>query len=371
MTLPNFLEEETEATILQRMLGNVPDDLDCSEGSYIYDALAAVTQEVVQLKINMAEYLRRGFASTTFGEYLNLRCEEHGLARRPAVKASGQVVFFGVSGTAIYSGTRVAVPANLTLGIPAIEFVTREDATVGTGGTTDPVNIEAVLAGTSGNVLAHTITALVTNVSGIFSVVNSAPTIGGEDIEKDSILLSRYLTKVRTPGTSGNKADYRNWALEIAGVGDAQVIPVWNGNGTVKVVLIDDDKNPAVQSVIDDVQNHISPNPELGEGRAPIGADVTVAAAEAVAINVSATVIRTGIKTLDEIKEAFEAELTDYIKSIAFSSDPTVRYVRIGSLLFDTQGVQDYFNLSVNSGISNVSISTGQVAVTGTVTLNE
>lgn len=370
MALPNFLNEETEAVILQRMLGNVPDDLDCSEGSYMYDALAAVAQEIVQLKINMAEYLRRGFASTTFGEYLNLRCEEHGLTRRPDVKASGQVVFSGVSGTVIYSGTRVAVPANLTLGISAIEFVTKDEAVVGTGGTSVPVNIDAVWAGTSGNVLANTVTSLVTTVSGISSVTNPAPVTGGEDIEDDSTLLSRYLTKVRTPGTSGNKADYRNWALEVAGVGDAQVIPIWDGNGTVKVVLIDDDKRPVVQSVIYDVQNHISPNPELGEGKAPIGAAVTVAAAEAVAINVSATITRTGTKTLAEITEIFEAELTDYFKSIAFGSDPTVRYARIGSLLFDTEGVRDYDDLLVNSGDSNVSINTAQVAVKGTVTIN-
>jgi len=58
-----------------------------------------------------------------------------------------------------------------------------------------------------------------------------------------------------------------------------------------------------------------------------------------------------------------------YLSELAFSSDPAVRYVRIGSLLLDTPGVQDYANLQINGGSGNVTISQGQVAVIGTVTL--
>lgn len=66
--------------------------------------------------------------------------------------------------------------------------------------------------------------------------------VGGEDTEGDSSLLNRYYAKVRSPGTSGNRADYLIWALDIPGVGAAQVQPLWNGPGTVKVVIIGTDK---------------------------------------------------------------------------------------------------------------------------------
>lgn len=370
MSLPDFLTTETFNVILARLLVQVPDDVDKAEGSYIYDALAAAATEMVQLKIDMSNFLARGFASTTFDEYLDARCDEHGLTRRAAVKATGQVTITGTPGTVIPAGTVVATPADPMLSVAAVEYETTPEATIPAGGSI-AINIQAKTAGESGNALANTINVLASSVSGVSSVNNAAATTGGQDIESDASLLARYLEKVRNPGTSGNKADYKQWALEVAGVGDAQVIPLWDGNGTVKVALIDEDKLPVGQTVVDAVQAHISPSSGTGAGEAPIGATVTVVAATAVNINVTATVIRTGTKTLAEIKTAFETDLTAYLQSIAFSADPTVRYVRIGSLLLDTTGVQDYSNLQVNSGTANITISAGQVAVKGTVTLSE
>lgn len=368
--LPDFLTTETWSAILERMLAEVPDDIDKSEGSYIYDALAAAATELAQMKIDMGNFLARGFASTTFGEYLDLRGEEHGLTRREAVAATGQVTFTGTVGITIPEGTIVATPADPMLSVAAIEFVTNAEATIPEGGTVD-IDIEASVAGESGNVLAGTITVLASSVSGITAVTNASATSGGEEEEMDSALLSRYRAKVQDPGTSGNKADYQNWALEVPGVGDVQVIPIWDGNGTVKVVLVDEDKLSADPAVVTAVQNYIAPDPEMGEGKAPIGATVTVVAATAVDIDVSATVTLNGAKTLSEVQTAFEAALTEYLKSIAFADDPKVKYVKIGSLLLDVPGVSDYSSLLVNSGTSNINIENDEVAVKGTVSLTE
>ncbi|NLW89979.1 MAG: baseplate J/gp47 family protein [Syntrophomonadaceae bacterium] len=370
MSLPDFLTTETEDVILARLLATVSNDIDKSEGSYIYDALAAAAAELAQMKIDMQNFLARGFASTTFDEYLDYRVEEHGLERKAAVKATGTVTFTGTSGTVIPSGTVVATPADPMLSVAAIEFVTTADTTIPAGGSVN-ASIQATTAGENGNVLSGTITVQGTYIAGVSAVTNASATTGGENTETDTSLLARYLTKVQNPGTSGNKADYKNWALEIAGVGNAQVIPLWDGNGTVKVVLVDDDGLPVSSTIVDAVQEHISPSAGTGDGEAPVGATVTVAAATAVNINVTATIIRTGTKTLAEIKTAFETALTAYLKSIAFATDNTVRYVRIGSMILDTEGVSDYSNLQVNSGTANITISAGQVAVKGTVTLNE
>lgn len=365
--LPEYLTDQTEEAIRQRMLDALPADLDKSEGSFIWDALSPAAIELALAAIWAQEVLRRGFASTTFGAYLDLRCEEHGITRRPAVKATGQVTFSGTPGTVIPAGTQVSTASSEAA--PAIFFATKAEATIGAGGTVT-VDIEAVEAGSSGNVAAGTITLLAQPVSGVTSVTNAAATTGGLDEEDDASLLARYLAKVRSPGTSGNKADYINWALEVPGVGGVQVIPLWNGPGTVKVVLLGVDKLPASQAVVDAVQNYIAPAAGTGEGKAPIGATVTVVAATAVNINVSATVTLTGTKTLAEVAAAFETALSEYLASIAFSSDPTVQYVRIGSLLLDTEGVKDYSNLLVNGGTANVVINPGEVAIKGTVTLS-
>lgn len=366
--LPDFLATETESTILQRMLARVDDGIDKNEGSYIYDALAAATADIAQMKIDMGQYLSRGFASTTFGQYLDLRCQEHGLTRKDAVSATGQVKISGTAGIPIPVGTMVATPADSATDTVAIQFSTLADLTLGVDGS-GAVDIKAVMAGESGNVAAGAISVVVKSMNGVTSVTNPVPTSGGADTENDISLLSRFLAKVQNPGTSGNKADYLNWALEVPGVGGAQVIPLWNGPGTVKVVLVDSDKLPASQAIVDAVQAYIAPTDE-GTGEAPIGATVTVVAATAVNIDVTATVVITGAKTIDDIKAAFKSSLADYLQGLAFAQDPTVRYVRVGSLLLDVDGIQDYSNLTLNGGSGNISINQDQVAVKGTVTLN-
>ncbi|GAW28517.1 hypothetical protein ULO1_27410, partial [Carboxydocella sp. ULO1] len=71
--LPEYLTDQNFETILQRMLDSLPDDLDKSEGSFIYDALSPAAIELALAAIWAQEVLRRGFASTTFGQYLDLR----------------------------------------------------------------------------------------------------------------------------------------------------------------------------------------------------------------------------------------------------------------------------------------------------------
>lgn len=361
--LPEYLTDQTEEEIRQRMLDSVPDDLDKSEGSYIWDSLSPAAIQFALAAIWAQEVLKRGFASTTFGDYLDLRCEEHGLTRKPAVKATGQVTFTGVENTTIPAGTPVATPADSASGQSSVQFVTTAEVIIPGGQTTVAANIEASEAGSSGNVSPDTITIMVTPVSGITAVNNALATGGGTDTETDADLLARFYAKVQTPGTSGNKADYLNWALEVAGVGAAQVVPLWNGAGTVKVFLLGADKKPAGAQIVTDTQNYISPDPAIGEGKAPIGATVTVVAATPVEITVTATVVLTGAKTLQQVTDLLKASLIDYLGDIAFTSDPLVRYVRIGSLLLDTEGVQDYSNLQVNGGTANINIETGQVAV--------
>ncbi len=256
--LPDYLNDQTEDAIRQRMLDSLPADLDKAEGSYIWDALAPAAMELAQAAIWAQEVLRRVFASTTFGQYLDLRCEEHGLTRRAAVKATGQVIFTGTAGTTVPAGTRVATPADPVSGTASVEFITTAAVTLDTTGSA-AAPVEAVDAGVAGNVAAGAISLLVTPVPGISSVTNAASTSGGLDTEDDASLLARYLQRVRSPSAGGNKADYVNWALEVPGVGGVSVVPVRDGPGTVAVSIINTQHTPAEQALIDAVQNYIAP----------------------------------------------------------------------------------------------------------------
>lgn len=526
--LPDYLNDQNEETIRQRMLDSLPSDLDKAEGSFIWDSLDPVAIELALVAIWAQQVLQRGFASTAFGDYLDLRCEEHGLSRRAAVKATGTstkgnpLTISGQNGTVIPSGFRVATPADPATATPSVEFVTTAVCTIGPSGSV-AVDIEAVEGGAKGNVAAGAISVVVVPLAGVTGVTNASPITGGLDQETDTELLARYFQKVRSPSAGGNKADYVNWTLEVVGVGGVSVVPVRDGAGTVSISVIGTDKAPGSQALVDQIQDYIAPpwvneaesetmvtggygvsiddnqpddsgdsvkmeydaggegtvthvkvhsilqqpgiwqarnrlkvdsiaggndflevgmynisgaawcktrpgglidakiilkasdlstgfidktvefywngqdqielrlkrlttdlttvvwfdrtkyrstfSKDTGDGKAPVGARVTVEAATAVLINVSATLTIAAGYNADSVKATVTQAITDYIKSLAFTDDNDVRYVRIGNAILDTLGVQDYSDLTVNGGTVNITIGTQEVAVVGTVTL--
>lgn len=346
-------ENQTFEVIMARLLATVPDNLDKREGSFIYDALAPTALELVEAYIQMDLALQFGFAQTTYGKYLDYRGQEHGVIRLPATKATGKVTILGQDGTEVPKGTLFSTQYG-------VQFKTVVSAIITDTAT---VNIEAIEAGENGNVPSGTITVMPVNILGITSVTNETPTVGGTEAEGDEAFLDRILDKVRLPATSGNVYQYKQWAKEVPGVGDAQVIPLWDGPGTVKVVLLDSNKKAPSQAIVDDVVNHI-------EGVRPIGASVTVQAVKEVPINISATLQLASYATLNEVKQLIIKGVTIYLESLAFK-DPLVRYTRIAAVLLDIPPIIDYSNLLVNYGTSNIEIFPGQVAILGSVTINE
>lgn len=347
-------EDQTKAAVLQRMLDASPSDIDKREGSVTWDLLSPSAIEIAQAYIELNNVLNFGFAETTYGPYLDLCAAEYGLTRKPAVKSVGLLSFNGPNGTAIPVGTVAS-----TGGSNPIYFVTTEAATI----TTGPVSVkaEAQSAGAAGNVPLSTITTLLGDLVGIVTVTNPAAFEGGADQESDSAFLARYLERARRPATSGNANQYRQWALEVPGVSDAKVYPVWSGPGTVKVVLLDADKTAPDSTVVSEAAAYI-------ESVRPIGATVTVAAATEVPINVSAKVTIAPGYTIVQVKAQIEAGIRAYLASLAFA-DSLVRYTRIASVILDIPPVVDYANLTVNGSTNNVLIADGSVAVLGTVTL--
>lgn len=370
MTEPNFKNFDQ---ILSDMMADLAAKgtrlTDMNPGSVIRTLL-----EVAASKFDEGHYLAEQiinlyFVLSTSGVYLDRRVAERGITRKAGTKATGALTVSRSTpapfGQLIPQGTTFETEDH------TVQVVTTADVTLAQGATSVNISVEAVYVGKAGNLQAGTVLKQVgVAVSLIETVTVAAPGLtGGTDTESDNDLRNRYLTVIRLPGTSGNKADYIKWALEITGVGGVHVAPLWNGRGTVKLYLVGADKTPASQAVVDAVQEYIDPNPELGEGKAPIGATVTCVAAPAVSINVTATIALDGSKTLNEVKAAFEYSLVDYLKEIAFSEDTIVRYNRIGSLILDTQGVTDHSGLQVNGGTANIPVAAGSVAVKGTVTL--
>ena len=346
-------ESQTQTAILQRMLDASPPTIDKRQGSVTYDLLSPASIELAMAYIELDQVLKLGFADTSYGIYLDLRCKEMGLSRKQATKAVGEVTFSGPQGTLLPKGTEISTGGNYP-----VYFNTTADCLIGSTPVT--VTAEAKTGGANGNVTIGAIKLLLGPYSGIVSVNNAATFNGGVDLESDQDLLNRYYEKVRRPATSGNANQYRQWALEISGISDAKVYPLWNGNGTVKIALLDTNKRAPLPNKVEEVRQFIT-------SVAPIGADVTVVPATEVPIHISAAYTLKNGTTLDNARQQITEGLAAYLKTLAFS-DPIVRYTQIANVILGTDAIVDYTDLLVNGGTANLTIDQDSVAVMGTVT---
>lgn len=180
--------------------------------------------------------------------------------------------------------------------------------------------------------------------------------------ETDSELLNRYFEWIRNPSSSGNVWDYIKWAKEVTGVGQAIVLPIWDGNGTVKVIISNSDNGVPDENLISSCSDYI-------ETKRPIGASVTVVGCVALPINISFTVELINGYSSEQVQEEFTVKITQHFKDISFN-ESVVRFTNIGSMILDCAGVIDYSNLTINEGTGNIVIETGQIPTTGTVTVS-
>lgn len=333
--------------IIEWMLSNVPPNYDISEGSFFYDLIYPVAVQIYLVQSKISNLTDEVFALTATGDYLDRKVAEQGLERRAAKYAKGTVTLTGRAGEVVRAGSKVAAENIL--------FSVNETVSIPESGTID-VNATCTTGGSVGNVKAGEINRFPVTLPGIYTVINKEAFSGGYDAESDVELRDRYFEKVSRPNSSGNVNNYIEWAKEITGVGDVQVIPIWNGPGTVKVVITDSNIQPADEELINEVAAHIEEN-------RPIGADVTVASAESLTINISVTIKKNGV---DDIQNAVETAIKNYLSTYALDKE-YISYARIGSIILSISGVEDYTDLTVNSGTDNIEITDGSVPVLGSV----
>ena len=333
--------------IIEYMLASVPNEYDTSVGSFFYDLLYPVAEQIYRLQGDISTLEKNAFALTAVGKYLDRKVAEQGITRKQATFAKGTVRISGDVSAVIPKGAKVATGDIL--------FAVDEDTVISDSGYAD-VTATCVIEGKVGNVSVGQINRFPVTLPKLTDVTNITAFTGGYDEESDSELLQRYLEKVSRPNVSGNKYHYIEWAKEITGVGEVSVIPLWNGAGTVKVVITDTNNQPANNDLILAVQTHIDENK-------PIGANVTVVSATPLTINISVKLV-----TSSNVQDDIETAISDYLADASLNKS-YISYAKIGGCILAVDGVDDYTNLKVNGGTANISIPTGSVPVLGNVVI--
>ena len=344
-----MFSNQTYEAIKQRIFDNINIDIDKREGSFLSNMVSPLSEELAKAYINMSDILSLGFIEDTFDTYLDKRVSEFGVYRKQGSKAIGEIKVEGKEGAIITNGT--LIKAN------DLYFTVLNDIELQTDNI---LYVEANEVGYKYNLLANTEFELVEKNDKVTSLINETDFKNGIDIESDEDLRKRFIKVVNNPSTSGNKAHYEEWALEVNGVSRAIVYPLWNGNGTVKVMVVGNDNKPVLEDVRKNVEDHITEN-------MPIGCQLTVTTPTNLDATIVATIeLKEGYE-IEEVKQEFEAKINEYLKSVTNE----FTYSKVYGLLANIIGIEDIGTLTINGGNSNITISEDKIINISEINISE
>lgn len=293
---------------LEKMLKAVPDDIDKREGSIIYDALAPAAMVSAIQSLDLANIVKETYIKTASGEFLDYRAVEHNTARYQATNTEVKATivdndnnklevkigdkFSSIGDTPIFY-TVTKINDDLTVEMTADELGTRPNPYIG-------------------QVLPVTPNDLV-NRAEITEVIAPA-----RDIETDDHLRERLLNSKSYIAYGGNIADYLDMTSQISEVGATQVYPVWDGPGTVKLVILDNELQPATDALCAKAKQIIDPadNEGNGVGLAPIDHTVTVVAPTVKDITVSLNLKIDSMHQSDAVRDAIKATVKAFFEKL-------------------------------------------------------
>lgn len=340
---------QTYENIKQRILDNIAIDIDKREGSFTSNMISPLSQELAKAYINMSDILSLGFIEDNFDTFLDKRVAEFGVYRKQGSKAVGEIKVEGQEGATIENGT--ILKAN------NLYFTVLNDIEIPND---DTIYVEANEVGYKYNLLPNTEFELVEKNDRVTKLVNEVEFSNGVDVESDEDLRKRFIKVVNNPSASGNKNHYEEWALEVNGVGRAMVYPLWNGNGTVKVMITGNDNKPVTEDIIEACKLHISEN-------MPIGCQLTVTTPSLLNVVINASIeVKEGYE-LEDVKLEFEASLNEYLKDITTE----LTYSKVYGLLVNHAGVEDITSFNINSSNSNITISEDKIVNISKINLVE
>lgn len=356
--MPLF-EDHTPELIRDRVLTRMETVLQTREGSFSYDMVSPVAFEIWRVLMTLDELITAFYVDENSGGYLDAHANLLALARRHGTKAAAVIHFTGRDGITIPAGTAFFTAAGL-------EFGLLYDVTLAGGEGTG--YIQAGQVGAWYNIEAGEISQILRNISGLESYRNEEA-VGGTDPESDASLFERIDHKRKNPSTSGNENHYKEWALSCEGVGGAKVTGLWNGPGTVRVLIIGYDCEPLDNAVVAACYDYI-------QTQRPVGAEVTVMSAAASPVDIAATVRIRQDASEETVKAMLKEALGEYLNALAeeyFKQSNTFRYPvyynKVAAILMGVDGVIDFTSLTVNGGIETIEIDATAAPVLGEVTL--
>ena len=343
---------QTYDVIKNRTLSNIDLDIYKGEGSFLSDMVSPISTELAKFYIELSYLHKKAFIEDNFDDFLDKRVNEFGVYRKLGTEATGEVVFEGKAGTVIPNGTIISYNELL--------FVVIKDIVISSEIEQNTSPVQALEIGIRYNIPASTEFKLQDEINGISKIYNNLDFKGGTEIETDEELKERFYKIQRNQATSGNKAHYEEWALEVDGVYNVKVYPRWDGPGTVKVLIFGKNNQAVDTETIERCQQHI-------DEEKPIGPTITVVTPLPIEISISAVMKLEDGYTLDNVKESFLESINTYFRDIRGE----IIYTKVMGILINTTGVHDLSNLLINGSTDNITINEDKIPSVTTVNFSE
>ncbi len=345
--------------LMERKLDAISERRDKRQGSVIFDALAPNAAETAAFYADLDFLEDRTFADTATGIDLTRRAMERGIIRKEATKATFYASFLDKDGAEypIEKGTRF--------------FLEEYYYVVLERGEDGRYILECETAGACGNDFLGNLLPLV-SMPGLAEATLEEIRTDGEDAEEDEKLRERYFESFRTDGFGGNIADYHRKIMALENVGGVKIHPVWNGGGTVKLVILDQGLRAPGTVELEKLQAQIDPQKRgEGYGIAPIGHQVTVVGVKETLCNISMQLsLVQGTETetvLAKIRQSFEEYFTQLRKTWADNNFLTLRVSHLEARALDAAGVIDVQNCRIDGKSGNLILDADTVPILGEI----
>lgn len=367
-TNPDFIAGSSEQEIHERMMANLPDDIDDMPAGFPYDfTMPAAIEKSEFINYHMVRALMIAFPQYAWDEWLELHGQQVHIPRHEAEHATGYVNVTGTAGTVILAGTVFCTPA--TDISPALEYSANEEITIGADETAT-IPVTAVTAGIISNVAANTICIMAKPDKNISSITNAEAITGGAERESDDDYYDRIAAEYANSMTYlGNDSDYIRWAKE-AGAGDCIVVSVFNGPGTVKLVLVDRNGEPANETLIKTVYDYIvSPTDRTKRLLPTACAELSCVAATTINIDYTCTGLLLDETTdIEQFKSDFRAAVMAVYDSA--KTEGILRYNDVRPLISAISGVEDFDTFTMNGKTENIRLAQDEYPQTGTLDIS-
>lgn len=348
-------EHMSYPVIMERLMKRVSEadaNLDTRTASIIFSSLAPAAVELVNMYIEADAVLNETFADTASWDFLVRRCAERGVFPKEASAAVWQGLFDADPPVgARFSAGKLNFAVTGFISVGRWQLACETVGEVGNSAEPELIPIEYIPRLTEARL--------------------EKLLIPGEDLEDIEHLRQRYYDSFDSQAFGGNIADYKHKVNRMPGVGGCKVYPVWNGGGTVKVVVIASNFVPPTRELVDTVQFALDPPASHGEGvgLAPIGHVVTVEGVKSHTVDIAAMVTCDEGTVWADVLPYAQVAIDEYFEELARnwadSENVVVRISQIETRLLAVDGILDIAHTKLEGVEENLTMGANEIPVRG------